>query len=69
VFKEEEHAKHFSDGLKKAGFTSGYGHLTEKAVWYVYVYQTNDINKAKAERDRVRKLKMLRDSWLLTVQQ
>jgi hypothetical protein len=69
VFKEEAHAKHFSDGLKKAGFTSGYGHLTEKAVWYVYVYQTNDINKAKAERDKVRKLKMLRDSWLLTVQQ
>lgn len=69
VFKAEEHAKHFSDGLKKAGFASGYGHLTEKAVWYVYVYQTNDISKAKAERDRVRKFKMLRDSWLLTVQQ
>jgi len=68
VFKEEAHAKHFSDGLKKLGFTSGYGHLTEKKVWYVYELQTDDINKARAERDRVRKMKILRDSWLLTVQ-
>jgi type IX secretion system PorP/SprF family membrane protein len=68
VFKEEAHAKHFADGLKKLGFKSGYGHLTEKAVWYVYVYQTNDINKARDERDLLRKTKILRDAWLLTVQ-
>jgi type IX secretion system PorP/SprF family membrane protein len=68
VFREEAHAKHFSDGLKKLGFTSGFGHLTEKAVWYVYVFQTDDINKARTERDRVRKMRLLRDSWLLTVQ-
>jgi type IX secretion system PorP/SprF family membrane protein len=69
VFKEEQHAKHFSDGLRKLGFKGGFGHLTEKAVWYVYVFQTDDINKARTERDKVRKTKLLRDSWLLTVQQ
>jgi type IX secretion system PorP/SprF family membrane protein len=69
VFREEQHAKHFSDGLKKLGFKGGYGHLTEKAVWYVYVFQGDDINRARTERDKVRKTKLLRDAWLLTVQQ
>jgi type IX secretion system PorP/SprF family membrane protein len=68
VFKEEANARHFSDGLRKLGFKSGYGHLTEKAVWYVYVFKTDDINVARTERDRLRKTKILRDSWLLTVQ-
>ncbi|HEY8937968.1 MAG TPA: PorP/SprF family type IX secretion system membrane protein [Cyclobacteriaceae bacterium] len=68
VFKAEEHAKHFADGLKKLGFKAGYGHLTEKAVWYVYVFKTDDINKARDERNSLRKTKILRDAWLLTVQ-
>lgn len=69
VFKEEANAKHFADGLKKLGFKAGFGHLTKKAVWYVYVYQTDDINVARTERDKLRKTKLLRDSWLLTVQE
>jgi type IX secretion system PorP/SprF family membrane protein len=67
VFKSEANAKHFSDGLDKLGFNTHYGHLTEKNLWYVYVIQTDDINKARAERDKVRKMKLLRDAWLLTV--
>lgn len=67
VFKSEANAKHFSDGLDKLGFNTHYGHLTEKSLWYVYIIQTDDINKARAERDKVRKLKILRDAWLLTV--
>jgi type IX secretion system PorP/SprF family membrane protein len=67
VFKSEGNAKHFSDGLDKLGFNTHYGHLTEKSLWYVYIIQTDDINKARAERDRVRKTKILRDAWLLTV--
>ena len=68
VFKSDANAKHFSDGLAKLGFKADYGHLTEKNLWYVYLIQTTDINVARAERDRVRKLKILRDAWLLTVQ-
>jgi len=67
VFRSEPNAKHFSEGLDKLGFDTHYGHLTEKNLWYVYVIQTDDINKARAERDRVRKMKILRDAWLLTV--
>ncbi|HYC86361.1 MAG TPA: PorP/SprF family type IX secretion system membrane protein [Chryseosolibacter sp.] len=67
VFKSEANAKHFSDGLDKLGFDTHYGHLTEKSLWYVYIIKTDDINKARAERDRARKMKILRDAWLLTV--
>lgn len=67
VFKSESNAKHFADGLLNLGFKAHYGHLTEKNLWYVYLIQTSDINLARAERDRVRKMKLLRDAWLLTV--
>ncbi|HEY0656636.1 MAG TPA: PorP/SprF family type IX secretion system membrane protein [Chryseosolibacter sp.] len=68
VFKSDANAKHFSDGLIKLGFKADYGHLTQTSLWYVYLYQTTDINQARSERDRVRKMKILRDAWLLTVQ-
>jgi type IX secretion system PorP/SprF family membrane protein len=68
VFKSDANAKHFADGLVKLGFKADYGHLTEKSLWYVYVAQTKDINSARAERDRLRKMVMFRDAWLLTVQ-
>jgi type IX secretion system PorP/SprF family membrane protein len=67
VFKEESNARHFTDGLKKLGFKAKYGHLTEKAVWYVYLFQGSDINEARSERDKYRKMKLFRDAWLLTV--
>ncbi len=68
VFKEEKNAKHFSDGLNKLKFKANYGHLTQKAVWYVYLHKSNDIHQARTERDRYRKMKIFRDAWLLTVQ-
>lgn len=67
VFKSEANSQHFAEGLNKMGFTADYGHLTEKNLWYVYLIHTTDINAARAERDRVRKMKLLRDAWLLTV--
>lgn len=67
VFKSSLNANHFADGLKKLGFEADYGHLTEKNLWYVYISQSNDINTARADRDKFRKMKIFRDSWLLTV--
>jgi type IX secretion system PorP/SprF family membrane protein len=67
VFRGELNAQHFSEGLNKLGFHSHYGHLTEKNLWYTYVMKTDDINTAKAERDKARKMKILKDAWLLTV--
>lgn len=67
VFKSDLNANHFGEGLKKLGFKADYGHLTEKNLWYVYISQSNDINTARADRDKFRKMKIFRDAWLLTV--
>jgi type IX secretion system PorP/SprF family membrane protein len=67
VFGKEANAKHFTQGLVKLGFKADYGHLTEKNLWYVYLTKTSDINKARTERDKYRKMKIFRDAWLLTV--
>ncbi len=67
VFAQDQSARQFADGLKKLGFKAEYGHSTEKGVWYVYLHQASDINAARAERDKFRKMKMFRDAWLLTV--
>ncbi|HTH58439.1 MAG TPA: PorP/SprF family type IX secretion system membrane protein [Cyclobacteriaceae bacterium] len=67
VFKGRPNAEHFSTGLNKMSFTSDFGYLTEKNLWYVYIAAADDINEAKAERDKYRKLKIFRDAWLLTV--
>jgi type IX secretion system PorP/SprF family membrane protein len=67
VFKSDANADHFAAGLKKLGFNADYGHLTEKNLWYVYIAQATDINQARAERDKYRKMKIFRDAWLLTV--
>jgi type IX secretion system PorP/SprF family membrane protein len=67
VFKSDTNSDHFVDGLTKMGFKADYGHLTEKNLWYVYIAQTKDINVARAERDKYRKMKIFKDAWLLTV--
>lgn len=67
VFGKEENAKHFSEGLDKLGYDTHYGHLTVKNLWYVFLIQTEDLDEARAVRDKARKTKMLRDAWLLTV--
>ena len=67
VFRSKINAEHFAQGLNQHGFKTDHGHLTEKNLWYVYLAQTDNIEKAKAERDKYRKLKIFRDAWLLTV--
>lgn len=67
VFRSKINAEHFSQGLNGHGFKTDHGHLTEKNLWYVYLAHTDNIEKAKAERDKYRKMKIFRDAWLLTV--
>jgi type IX secretion system PorP/SprF family membrane protein len=69
AFRAKENAKHFSDGLVRLGFSiSDFGYLTERNIWYVYLGETDDIDMARRERDKYRKMKMFKDCWLLTVQ-
>lgn len=70
VFRSEANAKHYSEGLQKMGFPDiDYGYLTNKQLWYVHIAGSDDINEARQKRDQFRKLRVFRDSWLLTVHQ
>ena len=70
AFRSEANAKHMTDELKKLGFSEAdYGYLTDKAVWYIHFEPTDDIEEAKAKRNKYRKMKMFKDAWLLTVHQ
>ena len=70
VFRAEANAKHMTDELKKLGFSEvDYGYLTNKAVWYIHIAGSNDIEEARTKRNKYRKMKMFKDAWLLTVHQ
>ena len=67
VFSSEANATRYTNGLKQLGYVANNGYLTQKQLWYVYIYKSDDINQAKAERDKYRKLRMFKDAWLLTI--
>lgn len=67
VFSSEANAIRYGNGLKQLGYQASHGHLTVKQLWYVYVLKTDDIELARRERDRYRKLRMFKDAWLLTI--
>jgi len=68
AFSSQANAQRYSRGLQQLGYRANNGHLTSKNLWYVYIYQSNDINQARIERDKYRKLRMFKDAWLLTVE-
>ena len=67
VFSSEANATRYANGLKQLGYQVDYGYLTQKQLWYVYIHKSDDINQAKVERDKYRKLRMFKDAWLLTI--
>ncbi len=69
VFRSRHNAENFNKGLTAMSFASDFGFLSANGLWYVHLAETDDINEARAERDRYRKMKIARDAWLLTVHQ
>lgn len=67
VFSSEANATRYTNGLKQLGYPADNGFLTQKQLWYVYIYRSRDINDAKVQRDKHRKLRMFKDAWLLTI--
>ena len=68
VFGSVANAKSMARKLVDTGFNANYGFLTEKNLWYVHIFVGDDINEARRERDKYRKQPMLRNAWLLTIQ-
>lgn len=68
AFRSKENAQHYDEQMVKMGFPEvHYGFLSARNLWYVYVASTDNLDAAKAARDKYRKLKMFKDAWLLTV--
>lgn len=69
AFSSQANAQRYSAGLQQLGYKANNGHLTSKNLWYVYIFQSSDINQARIERDKHRKLRMFKDAWLLTIEE
>lgn len=67
VFSSEANASRYTNGLLQLGYGASFGYLTEKKLWYVWIYRSDDIEQARVERDKFRKLRMFKDAWLLTI--
>lgn len=68
AFRSKANAQHYDEQMVGMGFPEvHYGFLTARNLWYVYVASSNNLDDAKAARDKYRKLKMFKDAWLLTV--
>jgi hypothetical protein len=68
VFKSSANAKNFSDGLRSLDYAPAYGYGSEKDLWYVYLFKSQDAERARARHVKLSKLFLLRDAWLLTVE-
>lgn len=68
AFQSRANAEHYAKTLTSLGYKSDFGHLSVRNIWYVFVAQEGEIDAAKAERERLRKNKILSQVWLLTVQ-
>ena len=68
VFGSGTNAKNMAKKLVYTGFNANYGFGTEKSLWYVHIFNGDDINSARKERDKYRKHPLFKDAWLLTIQ-
>jgi len=68
AFGSPNNAKNMTRTLIDSGINANYGFLTEKNLWYVHVFDGDDINVARSERDRFRNQPTFKNAWLLTVE-
>lgn len=68
AFNSYEGAEEYSDELFFKGYQTRFGYISERGEWYVYIFKSEDINKAKQERDKYRKIGAFTKAWVLSVQ-
>lgn len=68
AFRVFDNAIKYHEHLSDNYFESRFGFSSKSLFYYSYVLKTNDINKARFERDKLRKRKGFEDTWVLTVQ-
>jgi type IX secretion system PorP/SprF family membrane protein len=68
AFGIRENAIKLAKGLVYIGFNANYAYSPEKNLWYVHVFEDNDINRVRTERDKYRRMPRFKDAWLLTIE-
>jgi type IX secretion system PorP/SprF family membrane protein len=61
-------AEKYSDNLFKRGYPASFGYLTEKNLYYVWLYTGANATNTRSYRNHVRKNKLFRDAWYLLVE-
>jgi cell division septation protein DedD len=71
AFRNKQNAAAHNELLRSEGYPSNYAFLTQKVLYYVYIFKSDsDLEAARAERNRVRSLAKyeFQDAWVLTVE-
>jgi hypothetical protein len=61
-------AEKYSDYLFKKGHPASFGFLTEKKLFYVWIYTGNNADATRRYRDFIRQNKLFSDAWYLLVE-
>lgn len=67
AFTDLSNAQRNASILSKEGVFTGTGYNSERKVYFVYVYRSDDLRKTREARDDFRKKAMLKDAWLLEI--
>jgi hypothetical protein len=70
AFRMKVNAQQYSKMLKREGFENSFGFVTEKNIYYVFVYKSPALEETRKERDRFREMSNFQfpQSWVLTVE-
>ena len=68
AFTRLENAQNFSDELFQKGYKASFGFVTEKNLYYVFLFKTDNTQSARAERDRLRQNNLFPNAWYLVVE-
>jgi type IX secretion system PorP/SprF family membrane protein len=68
AFRIFDNAFKYHEALSDRFINCQYGYSSKSLYYYTYVFATKDIAAARAERDKLRKLKGFGNTWVLTVE-
>lgn len=68
TFTSGANAERFSEGLRSLEYPARKGYVSEKALWYVYIYKGTSAEQARSRQSQFTKRFLLRDAWWLTVE-
>jgi type IX secretion system PorP/SprF family membrane protein len=68
VFTSYELAEKYSDDLFFRGYQSKFGYISQEGYWYVYVFESTNIEAARSQRDQLRQKQVFSKAWVLSVQ-